>query len=107
MNRRTRLCVLSSFAAASLIAAPAALAAPVAAVPSAVPTATCSTSGVLPNGKVNLSGGGFTQGPAYIYGTAGYGGTAEIGQSGGFQVSDVPPGHYTVRQGGEVTECSG
>ncbi|MFI8364328.1 hypothetical protein ACIGD1_29730 [Streptomyces sp. NPDC085612] len=102
MNRRTRLCVLCSFAAASLLAAPAAVAAT-----SAVPSATCSVSGVLPNGKVHLSGGGFTQGPAYIYGSAGFGGTVEIGQNGGFQVMDVPPAQYTVRQGGEVTECSG
>ncbi|MFJ3876911.1 hypothetical protein ACIPW5_05585 [Streptomyces sp. NPDC090077] len=105
MNRPARLRPLTLLAAASLLtaAAPAALAA----VPDALPAATCSTSGVLDNGKVHLSGGGFTPGPAYIYGSAGFGGTVEIPQNGGFQVMNVPPGQYTVRQGGELTECSG
>lgn len=111
MNRRTRLLLLGPLVAASFVAAPTALAAapytPPAAVPAAVPAATCSTSGVLENGKVHLSGGGFTPGPAYVYGSAGFGGTVEIAQNGGFQVMNVPPGQYSVRQGGEMTQCSG
>ncbi|MEU9163392.1 hypothetical protein AB0D29_24375 [Streptomyces sp. NPDC048424] len=106
MNRRTRLLVLSPLAAITLVAAPTALA--VAQSPSAaVPAATCSTSGVLDNGKVHLSGGGFTPGPAYVYGSAGFGGTVDIAENGGFQVMNVPPGQYSVRQGGELTQCSG
>ncbi|WP_060179825.1 hypothetical protein [Streptomyces sp. IMTB 1903] len=106
MNRRTRLLVLGPLVAASFAAAPAALAVPDAPA-AAVPAATCSTSGVLENGRVHLSGGGFTPGPAYVYGSAGFGGTVEIAQNGGFQVMNVPPGQYTVRQGGELTRCSG
>lgn len=74
--------------------------------PAAVPAATCSVSGVLENGKVHLSGGGFTPGPAYVYGSAGFGGTVEIAENGGFQVMNVAPGQYSVRQGGELTQCS-
>ncbi|MFD9354601.1 hypothetical protein [Streptomyces sp. NPDC060031] len=107
MNRRARLLVLSPLVAASFVAAPTALAAVPQSSPAAVPTATCSVSGILDNGKVHLSGGGFTPGPAYIYGSAGFGGTVDIAQNGGFQVMNVPPADYTVRQGGELTECSG
>ncbi|MEW1802724.1 hypothetical protein ACIGO7_24600 [Streptomyces virginiae] len=107
MNRRTRLLVLGPLVAASFVAAPAALAAAPHTPPAAFPAATCSTSGVLENGKVHLSGGGFTPGPAYVYGSAGFGGTVEIAQNGGFQVMNVPPGTYSVRQGGEMTQCSG
>ncbi|WP_438317983.1 hypothetical protein ACSHWO_32960 [Streptomyces sp. HUAS TT3] len=107
MYRHTRLLVLSSLAAASLLAAPTALAALPQAEPAAAPAATCSVSGVLENGKVHLSGGGFTPGPAYVYGSAGFGGTVEIPQNGGFQIMNVPPAHYSVRQGGEMTRCSG
>ncbi|MFI5669818.1 hypothetical protein [Streptomyces sp. NPDC051704] len=107
MNRRIRLLVLGPLAAASLVAAPAALAALPPSSPSAVPAATCSVSGVLDNGKVHLSGGGFTPGPAYVYGSAGFGGTVEIAQNGGFQIMNVPPAQYSIRQGGELTQCSG
>lgn len=107
MNRRTRLLVLGPLVAASFVAAPAALAAAPYTPPAVLPAATCSTSGVLDNGKVHLSGGGFTPGPAYVYGSAGFGGTVEIAQNGGFQVMNVPPGTYSVRQGGELTQCSG
>ncbi|MGW6688732.1 hypothetical protein [Streptomyces sp. NPDC054961] len=107
MNRRTRLLVLGPLAAASLVASPAALAADSQSPPAAAPAATCSVSGVLDNGKVHLSGGGFTPGPAYVFGSAGFGGTVEIAQNGGFQVMNVPPAQYSVRQGGELTQCSG
>ncbi|MGW2994380.1 hypothetical protein ACWDA9_22290 [Streptomyces sp. NPDC001193] len=107
MNRRIGLLVIGPLAAASLLAAPAALAAVPRSSPSAVPSATCSVSGVLDNGKVHLSGGGFTPGPAYVYGSAGFGGTVEIAQNGGFQIMNVPPAQYSVRQGGELTQCSG
>ncbi|MEU8779637.1 hypothetical protein [Streptomyces sp. NPDC048606] len=103
MNRTARLLVLGAFAAASFTTVPAAYAMP---APSALPSATCSTSGILANGKVHLSGGGFTPGPAYVTGSSGLGGTVEIAQNGGFQVMNVPPGQYTIRQGGELTECS-
>ncbi|MFE9929794.1 hypothetical protein [Streptomyces sp. NPDC005533] len=106
MNRRTRLLVLSPLAAITLVAAPTALAAVAPSAPAAFPAATCSTSGVLDNGKVHLSGGGFTPGPAYVYGSAGFGGTVDIAQNGGFQIMNVPPGQYSVRQGGELTQCS-
>lgn len=99
MNRRTRILVISPFVAASFLAAPVAFA--------AVPAATCSVSGVLENGKVHLSGGGFTPGPAYVYGSAGYGGTVDIAENGGFQIPNVPQGQYSIRQGGELTQCSG
>ncbi|MEU9088496.1 hypothetical protein [Streptomyces sp. NPDC048357] len=107
MNRRTRVLVLSPLAAIALVAAPTALVAVAQSPPTAVPAATCSTSGVLDNGKVHLSGGGFTPGPAYVYGSAGFGGTVDIAENGGFQVMNVPPGQYSVRQGGELTQCSG
>ncbi|MFF4104487.1 hypothetical protein [Streptomyces sp. NPDC001903] len=107
MNRRTRMFVIGSLAAASLVAAPTALAAVPQSPPAAVPAATCSVSGVLDNGKVHLSGGGFTPGPAYVYGSAGFGGTVEIAQNGGFQIMNVPPAQYSIRQGGELTQCSG
>ncbi|MFE2474866.1 hypothetical protein [Streptomyces sp. NPDC059389] len=107
MNRRIGLLFIGPLAAASLLAAPAALAAVPRSSPSAVPYATCSVSGVLDNGKVHLSGGGFTPGPAYVYGSAGFGGTVEIAQNGGFQIMNVPPAQYSVRQGGELTQCSG
>ncbi|AXE24589.1 hypothetical protein C0216_14970 [Streptomyces globosus] len=106
MNRRTRPRILIPLAAAALGALTGAGAA-AAAAPAAPPAATCSISGVLENGRVHLSGGGFTPGPAYVFGSAGFGGTVEIAQNGGFQIMDVPNAEYTVRQGGEVTECSG
>ena len=84
MSRHARLLVLAPLAATAFAAAPAALAAPSLAS-SALPAASCSTSGILENGKVHLSGGGFTPGPAYISGTAGFGGTVEIPENGGFQ----------------------
>ncbi|MFD9408221.1 hypothetical protein ACFWBN_14540 [Streptomyces sp. NPDC059989] len=102
MNRRTHLFVLGPLVAASLVSAPTALAA----VPQSTPAATCSVSGLLENNKVHLSGGGFTPGPAYWHGSSGYGGSVEIAENGGFQVLNVPPGQYTVRQGGELTQCS-
>ncbi|MFF5447679.1 hypothetical protein [Streptomyces sp. NPDC012888] len=105
MSRPARLLALGALVAgAAFVTGPTALAASPYDV---LPTATCSTSGVLDNGKVHLSGGGFTPGPAYVFGSAGFGGTVEIAQNGGFQVMNVPPGDYLVRQGGEVTECSG
>ncbi|MFE6834824.1 hypothetical protein ACFVFI_08275 [Streptomyces sp. NPDC057705] len=106
MNRRTRLLVLTPLAAASLVAGPTALAAVPPSAPAAEPAATCSVSGVLENGKVHLSGGGFTPGPAYYQGSAGFGGTTEVAENGGFQVLNVEPGQYSVRQGGELTQCS-
>ncbi|CAL9623291.1 hypothetical protein SUDANB120_05919 [Streptomyces sp. enrichment culture] len=105
MNRRTRPRILVPLAAAALGALLGAGSA--AAAPAAPPAATCSISGVLENGRVHLSGGGFTPGPAYVFGSAGFGGTVEIAQNGGFQVMNVPNAEYTVRQGGEVTQCSG
>ncbi|MFC9911378.1 hypothetical protein [Streptomyces sp. NPDC127197] len=107
MNRHTRLLALSALVAAPLVAAPTALAAVPQSPLAAVPAATCSVSGVLENGKVHLSGGGFTPGPAYVFGSAGFGGTVEIAQNGGFQIMNVPPAQYSVRQGGELTQCSG
>ncbi|MFF5703286.1 hypothetical protein ACFY7H_12385 [Streptomyces sp. NPDC012794] len=106
MTRRTRLLVIGPLVAASFITAPTALAA-LPREPAAAPAATCSVSGILDNGKVHLSGGGFTPGPAYVYGSAGFGGTIEIAQNGGFQILNVTPAEYSVRQGGELTECSG
>ncbi|MFB7180359.1 hypothetical protein ACFCYI_21985 [Streptomyces sp. NPDC056257] len=106
MNRRTRILVLSPLVAITLVAAPTALAAVAQSPSAALPAATCSTSGVLDNGKVHLSGGGFTPGPAYVYGSAGFGWTVDIAENGGFQVMNVPPGQYSVRQGGELTQCS-
>ncbi|MFJ3727930.1 hypothetical protein ACIPYQ_35910 [Streptomyces sp. NPDC090045] len=106
MNRRTRLLVLVPLAAASLVAAPSALAVAPVSAPAVVPAATCSVSGVLENGKVHLSGGGFTPGPAYYQGSSGFGGTTSVAENGGFQVMNVAPGQYSVRQGGELTQCS-
>ncbi|MFD7629569.1 hypothetical protein ACFV7Q_26680 [Streptomyces sp. NPDC059851] len=107
MTRHTRLLALSALVASSLLAAPAALAATPRSQPATAPAATCSVSGVLENGKVHLSGGGFTPGPAYVYGSAGFGATVEIAQNGGFQIMNMPPAQYSVRQGGELTQCSG
>ncbi|MFI8521566.1 hypothetical protein ACIGEZ_27685 [Streptomyces sp. NPDC085481] len=107
MNRHAHPLALGFLVAASFLVAPAALAAVPHSVPSVVPAATCSVSGVLANGKVHLSGGGFTPGPAYWHGSTGLGGTVEIAENGGFQIYNVPPAQYTVRQGGVLTECSG
>ncbi|MHC6624689.1 hypothetical protein ACYTFC_01025 [Streptomyces globosus] len=111
MNRRTRPRprprILVPLAAAALGALIGAGSAAAAADPAAPPAATCSISGVFENGRVHLSGGGFTPGPAYVFGSAGFGGTVEIAQNGGFQIMNVPNAEYTVRQGGEVTQCSG
>lgn len=107
MNCHTRLLAFSALVAAPLVAAPTALAAVPQVPPAAVPAATCSVSGVLENGRVHLSGGGFTPGPAHVFGSAGFGGTVEIAQNGGFQIMNVPPAQYSVRQGGELTQCSG
>ncbi|WP_328923875.1 hypothetical protein OG429_04015 [Streptomyces sp. NBC_00190] len=105
MNRPTRLSVLAPFAAAAILAAPTALAwAPAAA---AAPAATCSISGVLDNGKVHLSGGGFTPGPAFLSSPTAAGGQFTIGADGGFQMVNVENAQYTVSQGNEHTQCSG
>ncbi|MFF3859645.1 hypothetical protein [Streptomyces sp. NPDC002209] len=103
-NRRIRLLVLTPLMAGTFIAAPAALAGSAAA---AAPTATCSISGVFDNGKVHLSGGGFTPGPAYLSSPTAAGGQFTIGADGGFQKLNVENAQYTVTQGNEHTECSG
>lgn len=59
-NRRIRRALLVPAMAGSLLAAPAAFAWGQA---SAAPTATCSISGVFPNGKVHLSGVASHRGP--------------------------------------------
>ncbi|MEV0413517.1 hypothetical protein AB0I68_22605 [Streptomyces sp. NPDC050448] len=104
LNRRVRLLVLTPVLAGSLIAAPAAFAwAPSA----AAPAATCSISGVLPNGKVHLSGGGFTPGSAFLSSPTAAGGAFTIGEDGGFQMLNVENAQYTVSQGNQQTDCSG
>lgn len=104
MYRRIRLAVLTPLVAGALIAAPAAFAwGPSAA---AAPTATCSTSGVLPDGTVHLSGGGFKPGPAFLSSPTAGGGSFTISDNGGFQMLNVEKAKYTVSQGSERTECS-
>ncbi|KOY56572.1 hypothetical protein ADK59_17415 [Streptomyces sp. XY332] len=104
MNRRIRLLLLAPVMAGAFIAAPASLAWGAAA---AAPAATCSISGVFPNGKVHLSGGGFTPGPAFLSSPTAAGGSFTIGADGGFQMLNVDNAQYTVSQGNERTECSG
>ncbi|MFI6004868.1 hypothetical protein ACIA98_31430 [Streptomyces sp. NPDC051366] len=104
LNRRIRLLVLTPVMAGAFIAAPAALAWSTAA---ATPTATCSISGVFDNGKVHLSGGGFTPGSAFLSSPTAAGGSFTIGADGGFQKLNVENAQYTVTQGNEHTECSG
>lgn len=105
MFRRVRLSMLTPLVAGALIAAPAAFAwGPSAA---AAPAATCSISGVLPNGKVHLSGGGFKPGPAFVSSPTAAGGSFTISDNGGFQMLNVENAKYTVSQGNERTECSG
>ncbi|GGZ63057.1 hypothetical protein [Streptomyces subrutilus] len=103
-NRRVRLLILAPALAGSFLVAPAALAWTQAA---AVPAATCSISGVLPNGMVRLSGGGFTPGSAFLSSPTAAGGSFAIGQDGGFQMANVENAKYTVSQGNDRTECSG
>ncbi|OKK22044.1 hypothetical protein AMK16_02100 [Streptomyces sp. CB00455] len=105
MNRRIRLSLLAPLAAAALLTAPAAFAwAPSAA---AAPTATCSISGVMPDGTVRLSGGGFAPGTAFLSSPTAAGGSFTIGSDGGFQMASVENARYTVSQGNDRTECSG
>ncbi|WP_392895127.1 hypothetical protein [Streptomyces sp. LN699] len=103
-NRRIRRALLVPAMAGSLLAAPAAFAWGQAA---AAPTATCSISGVFPNGKVHLSGGGFTPGSAFLSSPTAAGGSFTIGGDGGFQMMNVENAKYTVSQGNDRTECSG
>ncbi|WP_329447606.1 hypothetical protein OG906_32485 [Streptomyces sp. NBC_01426] len=103
-NRRIRRALLVPAMAGSLLAAPAAFAWGQA---SAAPTATCSISGVFPNGKVHLSGGGFTPGSAFLSSPTAAGGSFTIGGDGGFQMMNVENAKYTVSQGNDRTECSG
>ncbi|MEU9303469.1 hypothetical protein [Streptomyces sp. NPDC048269] len=105
MNRPTRLSAFAPFVAAAFLVSPAALAWAPAAV--AVPAATCSISGVLDNGKVHLSGGGFTPGPAFLSSPTAAGGQFNIGEDGGFQMLNVENAKYSVSQGNQHTECSG
>ncbi|MBW5483142.1 hypothetical protein [Streptomyces bambusae] len=104
LNRRVRPLLLAPVLAGALVAAPAALHAATAA---AAPAATCSVSAVLPNGKVHLSGGGFTPGPAFLSSPTAAGGQFTIPANGGFNMPNVEPAQYTVSQGNEHTQCSG
>ncbi|MGW6832948.1 hypothetical protein ACWGCI_05990 [Streptomyces sp. NPDC054949] len=103
-HRRIRHALLVPAMAGSLLVAPAVLAWGQAA---AAPTATCSISGVFPNGKVHLSGGGFTPGSAFLSSPTAAGGSFAIGGDGGFQMMNVENAKYTVSQGNDRTECSG
>ncbi|MFD3696321.1 hypothetical protein ACFWUZ_09180 [Streptomyces sp. NPDC058646] len=57
--------MLAPLLAGAFVVAPASLATARSA-PTAAPAATCSVSGVLDDGKVHLSGGGFTPGAAFL-----------------------------------------
>ncbi|QES51376.1 hypothetical protein DEJ50_29575 [Streptomyces venezuelae] len=104
MNRRTRLTLFTPLAAGVLALAPVALAGSAV----AAPLATCSISGVLENGKVHLSGGGFQPGvSAFLSSPTAAGGQFRMGDDGGFVMLNVENAKYTVSQGNERTECSG
>ncbi|MFJ5637430.1 hypothetical protein ACIQF5_32970 [Streptomyces goshikiensis] len=103
-NRRMRLLLLTPVMAGSFLVAPAALAWSGA---SAAPAATCSISGVFENGKVHLSGGGFTPGQAFLSSPTAAGGSFTIAENGGFQMMNVENARYTVTQANQHTECSG
>ncbi|MFE3629691.1 hypothetical protein [Streptomyces goshikiensis] len=103
-NRRMRLLLLTPVMAGSFLVAPAALAWSGAL---AAPAATCSISGVFENGKVDLSGGGFTPGQAFLSSPTAAGGSFTIAENGGFQMMNVENARYTVTQANQHTECSG
>ncbi|MFE3788350.1 hypothetical protein [Streptomyces goshikiensis] len=103
-NRRMRLLLLTPVMAGSFLVAPAALAWSGAL---AAPAATCSISGVFENGKVHLSGGGFTPGQAFLSSPTAAGGSFTIAENGGFQMMNVENARYTVTQANQHTECSG
>ncbi|MFE3671158.1 hypothetical protein [Streptomyces goshikiensis] len=103
-NRRMRLLLLTPVMAGSFFVAPAALAWSGAL---AAPAATCSISGVFENGKVHLSGGGFTPGQAFLSSPTAAGGSFTIAENGGFQMMNVENARYTVTQANQHTECSG
>ncbi|MCX4547137.1 hypothetical protein [Streptomyces sp. NBC_01565] len=103
-NRRIRLLLLTPLVTGSLVVLPAAFAWSQA---SAAPAATCSISGVFPNGKVHLSGGGFTPGQALLSSPTAAGGSFTIAANGGFNMLNVENAQYTVSQGNQRTECSG
>ncbi|MER5929025.1 hypothetical protein [Streptomyces sp. NPDC002054] len=106
MNRRTRLTLFTPLVAGTLALAPAAFAGGSAAV--AAPLATCSISGVLDNGKVHLSGGGFQPGvSSFLSSPTAAGGQFRMGDDGGFVMLNVENAKYTVSQGNDRTECSG
>ncbi|MET9609902.1 hypothetical protein ABZZ17_33360 [Streptomyces sp. NPDC006512] len=105
LNRRTRLILLAPVMAGSLALGSAALAG--AAAPAAVPAATCSTSGVLADGTVNISGGGFQPGPAFLQSSTGDGAGFSMNPDGTFNIAKAKDGQYSVQQGSTVTKCSG
>ncbi|RSS79784.1 hypothetical protein [Streptomyces sp. WAC06614] len=104
-NRRLRRLLAVPAVAGVLLAAPVALGAASAAA--AVPAASCSISGVLPNGRVHLSGGGFLPGTAYLSSPQGWGGTVTVAANGGFNAPNVHRADYTVSQGSTQTHCYG
>ncbi|MGW9373469.1 hypothetical protein ACWGVR_26010 [Streptomyces xanthophaeus] len=106
MYRHTRLHLLAPLLAGAFLVAPASLAAAQSA-PAAAPAATCSISGVFPNGKVHLSGGGFTPGAAFLSSPTAAGGQFQIEENGGFNRMNVENAEYTVTQNGVHTQCSG
>ncbi|MCX4695370.1 hypothetical protein [Streptomyces sp. NBC_01408] len=107
MYRPTRLTVLAPLLAGAFVLGPASFAWAQSA-PAAAPTATCSISGVFPaTGKVHLSGGGFTPGPAFLSSPTAAGGSFEVAENGGFQFLNVENAQYTVTQSGQHTQCSG
>ncbi|MFF3012745.1 hypothetical protein [Streptomyces sp. NPDC057939] len=107
MNRRTRLTLLTPVVVGSLALGSTAFAqAPSA--PAAVPAATCSLSGVLPDGTVNVSGGGFLPGPAYLESSTGIGAGFSMSPDGTFTIAkQKKDATYSVKQGSTVTRCSG
>ncbi|MGW6864958.1 hypothetical protein ACWGHM_19215 [Streptomyces sp. NPDC054904] len=109
MNRRTRLTLLTPVVVGSLALGSTAFAqAPSAPAPAAVPAATCSLSDVLPDGTVNVSGGGFLPGPAFLESSTGIGAGFSMSPDGTFTIpKQKKDATYSIRQGSTVTQCSG
>ncbi|MER6997030.1 hypothetical protein [Streptomyces sp. NPDC000410] len=101
MYRRTRIAVLTALVASATALGPVALTQSSA----AAPTATCSLSGLLPNGKVHVSGGGYEPGRVFVFNSTELEGASVEVMNGGFTLKDQTNGKYIIFQNNKQTEC--
>ncbi|MFF5447685.1 hypothetical protein [Streptomyces sp. NPDC012888] len=106
MHRRARLTAALLLALGTPALATVAPTAFAQAAPAA-PTVTCAVSAADGTDRVDVSGDGFTQGPAQLSSPGGGTTTFAVPDGGSFRIGNKPDDRYAVTQGGRTTACTG